>query len=108
MNSPHFLSATKAFAAWLDDAFNRGVIGDITPADLRTMKNDFAARVEAQARALDQCRTGADISVAELTSQIAHALARYKKARRNVPNEDIADRAFWDHLKPHLEMRLFR
>lgn len=107
MNSPFHRAAVKAF----EDVYVEMVeMLPIELADLvgnREFRREFASKLEAQAKAFDACKSGTQISMQALHHEMTKALAAYRKRMKVDGDFLAAERAFFDHMKPHFEIRLW-
>lgn len=107
MNNPFHRAALRAFVETLVASAEMLSRCEVTPTTLDAMRQDFERRLEDQARAFDACKRGSEISMATLSQEMTKALYLVKARLKIDGNWAAAERAFNDHMKPHLEIRLW-
>ena len=107
MNNPFHRAAIKAFSEVLESieaSTGRELLGPPCRANARIL---FEQKLEAQARAFDACKRGSDISMTNLQSEMTKALYKFRSRLKLDGDVLAAERVFNDHMKPHLEIRLW-
>ncbi len=107
MDNPFIIAAEKAFRDCLLSDESPAYLTGYDKQNFRLAELEFKRRLEAAAKAFDACKTGMDLSMTHLATEMNKAWWKSIKRYKLDYDEGAAQLAFQEAMKPHFEVRLF-